>query len=321
MTIIRQVKIRQILGSAALALATAWALLLLTHALQVPARAADRVVRIGYQKYGNFILSKGTGAFDKTLAAQGVAVEWTEFPSGPPLLEALNAGAIDIGQAGEAPPIFAQAANAGFVYIAHEPPAPQGEAILVPKDSAIKSVADLKGKKVALNKGSNVHYLLVKLLQQAGVKYSEIQPVFLAPADARAAFETGTVDAWAIWDPYQAAAEVAIKARTLEVDKIFAKGGGDKLTASGPHCAAGEIDFGDGTSGVLLYVKASLTGDENDYVLDYKGRNPDFPHETTGDQFFGEEQFEVYRALGFHITQRVLSGDDPVSFGDPATTR
>ena len=215
MTIIRQVKIRQILGSATLALATAWALLLLTHALQVPARAADRVVRIGYQKYGNFILSKGTGALDKTLAAQGVAVEWTEFPSGPPLLEALNAGAIDIGQAGEAPPIFAQAANAGFVYIAHEPPAPQGEAILVPKDSAIKSVADLKGKKVALNKGSNVHYLLVQLLQQSGVKYSEIQPVFLAPADARAAFETGTVDAWAIWDPYQAAAEVAIKARTL----------------------------------------------------------------------------------------------------------
>jgi sulfonate transport system substrate-binding protein len=108
-----------------------------------------------------------------------------------------------------------QAANAGFVYIAHEPPAPQGEATLVPRDSAIKSVADLKGKKIALNKGSNVHYLLVKLLQQAGVKYSEIQPVFLASADARAAFETGTVDAWVIWDPYQAAAEVAIKARTL----------------------------------------------------------------------------------------------------------
>ena len=103
----------------------------------------------------------------------------------------------------------------------------------------------------------------------------------------------------------------AIKARTLEVDKIFAKGGGDKLTASGPHCAAGEIDFGDGTSGVLLYVKASLTGDENDYVLDYKGRNPDFPHETTGDQFFGEEQFEVYRALGFHMMRMVLMGQSP----------
>src|SRR3984957_20074924 len=209
MTIIRQVKSRQILGSATLALATAWALLLLTHALQVPARAADRVVRIGYQKYGNFILSKGTGALDKTLAAQGVAVEWTEFPSGPPLLEALNAGAIDIGQAGEAPPIFAQAAAADFVYIAHEPPAPQGEAILVPKDSAIKSLAELKGKKIALNKGANVHYLLVKLLEKAGIQYSDITPVFLAPADARAAFERGAIDAWVIWDPFQAAAEAA----------------------------------------------------------------------------------------------------------------
>ena len=181
----------------------------------VAARAGDQVVRIGYQKYGNFILLKGTGALEKKLAAQGITVEWREFPSGPPLLEALNAGAIDIGQAGEAPPIFAQAANAGFVYIAHEPPAPKGEAILVPKDSPIRSVADLKGTKVALNKGSNVHYLLVKLLEQAGLKYSDIQPVFLAPADARAAFESGAVDAWVIWDPYQAAAEVAIKARTL----------------------------------------------------------------------------------------------------------
>jgi sulfonate transport system substrate-binding protein len=181
----------------------------------VAARAGDQVVRIGYQKYGNFILLKGTGALEKKLAAQGITVEWREFPSGPPLLEALNAGAIDIGQAGEAPPIFAQAADAGFVYIAHEPPAPKGEAILVPKDSPIRSVADLKGTKVALNKGSNVHYLLVKLLEQAGLKYSDIQPVFLAPADARAAFESGAVDAWVIWDPYQAAAEVAIKARTL----------------------------------------------------------------------------------------------------------
>ncbi len=140
---------------------------------------------------------------------------WTEFPSGPPLLEALNVGAIDFGNTGEAPPIFAQAAGAPIQYVAYEPPAPKGEAILVPKDSPIKSVADLKGKKVALNKGSNVHYLLVKALEKAGVKYSEIEPVFLAPADARAAFERGAVDAWVIWDPFQAAAEAATGARTL----------------------------------------------------------------------------------------------------------
>jgi sulfonate transport system substrate-binding protein len=202
-------KIQKLLWSAMLAAALALA------QIASPAQAADQIVRIGYQKYGNFILLKATGALKKKLAAQGFTVEWREFPSGPPLLEALNAGAIDLGQAGESPPIFGQAAAAGFVYIAHEPPAPKGEAILVPQDSTIRSVADLKSKKVALNKGSNVHYLLVKLLEQAGIKYSDIQPVFLAPADARAAFETGAIDAWVIWDPYQAAAEVAVKARTL----------------------------------------------------------------------------------------------------------
>ncbi|MDB5517895.1 MAG: sulfonate transporter substrate-binding protein, partial [Tardiphaga sp.] len=145
----------------------------------------------------------------------GYKVVWTEFPSGPPLLEALNVGAIDFGNTGEAPPIFAQAAGAPIQYVAYEPPAPKGEAILVQKDSKLNSVAELKGKKVALNKGSNVHYLLVKVLEKAGVKYSEIEPVFLAPADARAAFERGAVDAWVIWDPFQAAAEAATGARAL----------------------------------------------------------------------------------------------------------
>ncbi|MGX1104596.1 MULTISPECIES: sulfonate ABC transporter substrate-binding protein [Bradyrhizobium] len=175
----------------------------------------EKVVRIGYQKYGKLVLLKSKGSLEEKLKAVGTKVVWTEFSSGPPLLEALNVGAIDFGNTGEAPPIFAQAAGAPIQYVAYEPPAPKGEAILVPKDSAIKSVADLKGKKVALNKGSNVHYLLVKALEKTGVKYSEIEPVFLAPADARAAFERGAVDAWVIWDPFQAAAEAATGARTV----------------------------------------------------------------------------------------------------------
>ncbi|GIQ74764.1 sulfonate ABC transporter substrate-binding protein [Bradyrhizobium sp. RD5-C2] len=175
----------------------------------------EKVVRIGYQKYGKLVLLKSKGSLEEKLKSVGAKVVWTEFPSGPPLLEALNVGAIDFGNTGEAPPIFAQAAGAPIQYVAYEPPAPKGEAILVPKDSPIKSVADLRGKKVALNKGSNVHYLLVKALEKAGVKYSEIEPVFLAPADARAAFERGAVDAWVIWDPFQAAAEVATGARTV----------------------------------------------------------------------------------------------------------
>jgi len=175
----------------------------------------DKVVRIGFQKYGKLVLLKSKGTLEDKLKAAGYKVVWTEFPSGPPLLEALNVGAIDFGNTGEAPPIFAQAAGAPIQYVAYEPPAPKGEAILVPKDSKLTSVAELRGKKIALNKGSNVHYLLVKALEKAGVRYSEVEPVFLAPADARAAFERGAVDAWVIWDPFQAAAEAATGARTL----------------------------------------------------------------------------------------------------------
>ena len=142
-------------------------------------------------------------------------MSWAEFAAGPQMLEALNAGAIDIAQTGEAPPIFAQAASDRLVYVAHEPPAPHGEAILVPKDSPIQSLADLKGKTVGLNKGSNVHFLLVKALESAGIGYDEITTAFLPPADARAAFASGAIDAWAIWDPFQASAEQTLGARVL----------------------------------------------------------------------------------------------------------
>lgn len=144
-----------------------------------------------------------------------VEVKWTEFPAGPQLLEGLNVGSIDFGTVGEAPPIFAQAAGADLVYVGNEPAAPAAEAIVVPKNSPIKTVAELKGKKVALNKGSNVHFLLVKLLERAGVNYNDIETIFLMPADARAAFERGSVDAWAIWEPFLAAAQRQTGARIL----------------------------------------------------------------------------------------------------------
>lgn len=173
-------------------------------------------LRIGFQKSGSVLsLIKTQGIFEKLLAPKGIEVKWVEFPAGPQLLEGLNVGAIDLGSVGEAPPIFAQAAGANFVYVGIELPAPAAEAVVVPKDSPLQKVADLKGKKVALNKGSNVHYLLVKLLEKAGLKYSDITPVFLPPADARAAFERGSVDAWVIWDPFLSAAEKQVSARIL----------------------------------------------------------------------------------------------------------
>ena len=175
-----------------------------------------KTIHIGYQKFGTINFLKGQNTLEKELKTLGYKVEWTEFPGGPQLLEALNVGSIDLGHTGEAPPIFAQAAGAPLVYYANEPVNPKGEAIIVPKDSPIKNVKDLKGKKIALNKGSNVHYLLVKALEANGLKYEDIETAFLPPSDARAAFEKGAVDAWVIWDPFLAEAQQKTGARIIQ---------------------------------------------------------------------------------------------------------
>jgi hypothetical protein len=106
----------------------------------------------------------------------------------------------------------------------------------------------------------------------------------------------------------------AIREQTLATNKAFddANQNGTPVPRTpGPHCAAGRIQYGPDKEGVLLYVKASMSGDEDDYILDYKRRYREFPQESTGDQFFSEEQLEVYRALGFHIMKGLLSGDAP----------
>jgi sulfonate transport system substrate-binding protein len=187
-----------------------------TVAASLPAYAqkATRTLRIGHQK-GWLSILKARGTLEKRLAPLGVNVTWTEFNAGPVQLEALNVGAIDFGDVGEAPPIFAQAAGAPLVYAGATVPRPRLEAIIVPKGSPIKTVVDLKGKRVAYNKGSNVQYFLVKLLEKNGLKYSDVQSVFLPPADARAAFEKGAVDAWIIWDPFLASAQKTLDAQLL----------------------------------------------------------------------------------------------------------
>lgn len=178
--------------------------------------ATAQVLRVGYQKSSTILnLLKSQGTLEKRLEPQGISVEWSQFAAGPQMLEALNVGSIDFAYTGETPPVFAQAADAPLAYVAYEPVGGAAEAILVTRDSPIQTVADLKGKKVALNKGSNVHYLLVRALESAGLTYSDIQPTFLPPGDARPAFEQGSVDAWVIWDPFQAAAETSIGARVL----------------------------------------------------------------------------------------------------------
>lgn len=178
-------------------------------------KQALTTLNIGFQKYGLLPIVKQRGDLDQALKAQGIQVKWVEFPAGPQLLEGLNVGSVVFGESGEAPPIFAQAASPNLVYVANQPAAPNAEALIVQKNSPIQSIQDLKGKRVALNKGSNVHYLLLKLLEKNQLTLQDIQVVYLPPADARAAFEKGAVDAWVIWDPFFAAAEQQIGARVL----------------------------------------------------------------------------------------------------------
>jgi aliphatic sulfonates family ABC transporter substrate-binding protein len=171
--------------------------------------AADSVreIRIGYQKIGALLALKGQGTLEKRLAAQGVAVKWVEFQSGPPLIEALNAGSIDFGYTGDTPPLFAQAAGVDFVYVAAFPAPGRSSAIVVRDGAGIASLADLRGKKIAVTKGSSAQNVLVQVLAKAGVAYADVQPVYLQPADAGAALRNGSVDAWSIWDPFFALAE------------------------------------------------------------------------------------------------------------------
>jgi sulfonate transport system substrate-binding protein len=166
-----------------------------------------KALRIGLQKNGVILVVRQLHAIERALEPLGVTVAWHEFAFGPPLLEALNAGAIDFGTTGEAPPIFAQAARANLYYVSAGPGGGAENAILVREDSGIKSVHGLKGKKVAVAKVSSGHSHLLAALEKAGVGFEEITPVYLAPADASAAFVSRFVDAWSIWDPFFAIAE------------------------------------------------------------------------------------------------------------------
>lgn len=178
------------------------------------AAEAPSPLRIGFQKSAvNLVILKQQGVLEKQFPAS--KLQWVEFPAGPQLLEALAVGSLEFGLTGDSPPVFAQAAGKDLRYVGAEPPKPLSSAILVRADSPLRHLAELKGRKIALQKGSSAHYLLVRALEKASLAWSDINPIYLAPADARAAFEQGSVDAWAIWDPYYAATELDVKARAL----------------------------------------------------------------------------------------------------------
>lgn len=175
-------------------------------------------LRIGFQKSSvNLVIAKQQKLFEKEFP--NAKISWSEFPGGPQILEALAVGSIDVGATGDTPPVYAQAGGKPLQYIAYETAKPLSSAILVPANSKITQLNQLKGKRIAVHRGSSSHYLLAQAVKKAGLKWTDIQTLWLSPADARAAFQKGAVDAWAIWDPYYAAAQVEDKAKVLTTGK------------------------------------------------------------------------------------------------------
>ncbi|MDH0745319.1 aliphatic sulfonate ABC transporter substrate-binding protein [Pseudomonas sp. GD03842] len=175
------------------------ALLLTTVAAQ-----AEQVIDIGYQRSSTlWILLKNDGQLEQRLKPLGFTVNWHEFSSG--LLSAMNAGSVDLhADVADAFALFTQAANTPLTYYARENPSPSAQAIIVQDASPIRTVADLKGKRVAVSKGSGSNFLLISALKKAGLTLADITPVYLEAPDGVAAFSSGNVDAWAIWDPFLA---------------------------------------------------------------------------------------------------------------------
>jgi sulfonate transport system substrate-binding protein len=178
------------------------------------AEASVKEIRIGYQKNGVLVVARQRSTLENNFRPHGIEVKWVEFSSGPPMLEAMNVGSIDYGAVGDSPPVFAQSAGAAIVYAAGQP-ITNGQGILVPGNSQIRSIADLKGKRVGFTKGSSAHNVVVQTLEKAGLTYADITPVYLTPPDAGPAFANGSIDAWSIWDPYFAIGETKQNGRIL----------------------------------------------------------------------------------------------------------
>lgn len=179
--------------------------------------AANASIVFATQKNGVPFLAQERGEFEKRLKARGIGpVKWVEFSSGPPLIEALRAGAVDIGLVGDTPVVYAQASGTDLYYVATQSfPGLVGSGLVVPKASNVQTFADLKGKKVAYTKGSASEYAIALALGRVGLKLSDIQPVNLAPGDAQTALANGSIDAWLTWDPYFTLAQLRGGAREI----------------------------------------------------------------------------------------------------------
>jgi sulfonate transport system substrate-binding protein len=180
--------------------------------------AAGVTLRVGDQKGGNQSLLRAAGE----LGGLPYQIEWSEFPAAAPLLEALNAGAIDVGYVGDAPFFFAFATGVPARVISVVRQNSDGLAIVVPAKSPIQKVSDLKGRRIGTGRGSIGHFLVLATLQKAGLRVDDVDLKFLGPIDARAALSSGAIDAWSTWDPYTSMLELSEGARRVADGNGFA---------------------------------------------------------------------------------------------------
>jgi sulfonate transport system substrate-binding protein len=175
------------------------------------AELAKVTLKVGDQKGGSKALLTAAGALDDL----PYKIEWSTFTSGPPELEAISAGSAHIGRVGNTPPIFAAAANAKIAIVAGSQGNVKSDVILVPKDSPVRSVKDLRGRTIGVAKGSSAHGQVLYNLRKNGLSTKDVKLSFLQPADAYGAFNQHQIDAWAVWDPYTSQALLQSDARVL----------------------------------------------------------------------------------------------------------
>ena len=215
-------------------------------------------LRIGYQN-GLLLIAKARGDLESV-----ARVEWQAFASGPPLLEAMSVGGIDLGGTGDTPPIVAQSQGARIVYVAAQPVSGAAAAIVVPRGSALSSAADLRGKRVAWLRGSSAERFARRALAESGLSPADVEAVNLAPDDAAAAFASGSLDAWAVWDPYFARAEAAgarvlVRGAPLAASTSFIAANAD-FAGREPEVLRTVLDALKATSAWAAGNRAALTG-------------------------------------------------------------
>lgn len=220
--------------------------------------ATPDTISLGFQKTGIPLVARQLKVFEKRFEPRGIKVNWVEFPSGLTLLQALDIGQISFGNSGNVGCIFQQAAGGHIDYIAAQPSGPKSEGILVKATSSIRTLADLRGKKVGYAKGSSSHDLIAAALEKAGVKLADIDSISLGAADAAFAYDSGDIDAWVIWDPYFTIAQKRTPSRVLAYTGDIKPSSGFLLANSGFAAAHPELvrEYIDGSKEAAAWAKS-----------------------------------------------------------------